>query len=115
MDDEESVNVAELLTDVQKTINLNAKAMRILESLTPGGSEFHNSPANCERWISGQKAMAHGIIQRKINRINELEDWLANLVDVLCTCDDLLPSQSAVDPTGHDEQCPYRQKAERKE
>jgi hypothetical protein len=107
MDDEESVNT---------------KAMRVLESLTPGGSEFHNSPANCERWISGQKAMAHGIIQRKINRIRQLESekdyllrHLGNLADCLCTCGYLLPSQSAIDPSAHTEQCPYRQKAESKE
>lgn len=28
--------------------------MRILESLTPGGSEFHNSPKNCAEWVRGR-------------------------------------------------------------
>lgn len=28
--------------------------MRILESLTPGGSEFHNNPKACEEWVRGR-------------------------------------------------------------
>lgn len=47
--------------------------MRILESLTPGGSEFHNSPDMCAEWIRGRLATT-GKIAAERNRLRgELE------------------------------------------
>lgn len=38
---------------------------RLIESLTPGGSEFHNAPENCAEWVRGRLASVANEVQKR--------------------------------------------------
>lgn len=50
---------------------------RLLESLTPQGSEFHNDPLRCAEWISEKLASRAKLAGER----NRMRDALQNLVD----------------------------------
>ena len=43
-------------------------AYRALESLTPGGSEFHESPDNCVRFVKNKLKGMHATLMRHKGR-----------------------------------------------
>lgn len=63
--------------------------MTILESLTPGGSEFHNSPKNCAEWVrdrlatSGKIAAERNDLRRQLEIERQLVDEFATKAAVL--------------------------------
>lgn len=64
--------------DKTRQAEINAQARKVLESLTPGGSEFHNNPEMCESYIrerlrNGHKAMKDRVrLQQEIDRLKGL-------------------------------------------
>lgn len=51
--------------------------MRLLESLTPGGSEFYENPENCVEWIQRRLASSFDLLLKAHIRIRDLEKQLA--------------------------------------
>jgi hypothetical protein len=48
--------IERLYDTITRLITRAEAAEQTLESLTPGGSEFHGSPANCAEWIGKRMA-----------------------------------------------------------
>src|SRR3990167_10314390 len=58
---------------------------RLLESLTPGGSEFHDNPEYCVEWAKSWRESNWKIAKKAIIRSRELEGEvkrLRNLVEI---------------------------------
>lgn len=51
----------------------DSKAMRLLESLTPGGSEFFNNPERCAKWIADRLTNAQRLTVDAVARRKEAE------------------------------------------
>ena len=58
-------------------VNSPEHAMRWLERLTPGGSEFHDDPENCFYLIVRERESRWEVIKRQQKRIRELEKLLS--------------------------------------
>jgi hypothetical protein len=58
-------------------VNAPDQAMRWLERLTPGGSEFHDEPENCFNHIIRERDSRWETIKRQQRRIRELEALLS--------------------------------------
>lgn len=62
-----------LQRDAMATPDADGAAMKILESLTPGGSEFYNDPQRCAEFIREQmEAMKKTILQLKRPAVDDL-------------------------------------------
>lgn len=49
------------------------QAERILESLTPGGSQFHGSPENCADWVRDRQKSYHDSLCRAVKDRNQAQ------------------------------------------
>ena len=58
-------------------VNRPDQAMRWLERLTPGGSEFHGEPENCFNHVIRERDARWETIKRQQRRIRELEALLS--------------------------------------
>ena len=80
---------AELHEDVAVIEAQNDRLMRHLESMTPGGSEFHNDPGRCVLWITQRNSsVIHQIELRKaaeaeVKRLREQIKLLTFQLDTL--------------------------------
>ena len=66
----------EQLKAVQARAN---KAERTLESLTPGGSEFHGSPENCADWVRDQRKTLYNALCRAMDERNQSQGAMARM------------------------------------
>ena len=76
--------------------------MRLLESLTPGGSEFHESPENCARFIRERKGKPYAAPDL-LAALTELSDAVTHahvdgegLISGCRVCDALAISRAAI-------------------
>lgn len=61
-----------------KLVAENQKIKRLLEELTPGGSEFHNDPEYCAKWIRENRQENHFSLAKIIKAEKEENKRLAD-------------------------------------
>ena len=85
----ESMTRHHLSTDVVGSIG--DRAMRLLEGLTPGGSEFRNDPERCAHWVTERRKSEHdalvhsAVLRHRAEMLAALDAVIIDMVDGLIT------------------------------
>lgn len=75
--------LANLITSSVRTQMGKCPAMRELEGLTPGGSEFYEDPKRCAETILGTRTSLMKQFVEKVKRVNVLEDTLKTIAALI--------------------------------
>lgn len=62
-------------------MNTESRAMRALERLTPGGSEFFNDPDRCAEWVSERRQAVTRQMMRAVRRRSAVLDAVEKLLE----------------------------------
>lgn len=73
---------------------IHERAMRLLESLTPNGSEFVDDPERCAEHIRDERTRQWELVKNKVKRVKELEDLVNSAQRA---ADALTPASEAYD------------------
>ncbi len=67
------------MSSSDETTTRTGDAMRLLEILTPGGSEFHENPQRCAAWVQERLDSAQRLTVRAYTERNEMRQENARL------------------------------------
>ena len=65
-------------------------AQELLESMTPGGSEFASDPEACAKWVRDYIDNLEHNVKRLVHQRNEVTQKLYHLLDILADAPELL-------------------------
>lgn len=57
------------------------RSQQILESLTPGGSEYFNDPERCGAYIKAKIQSQHELIKSQVKRLKEAEEEQGEMIE----------------------------------
>ena len=88
-------------------------AQELLESMTPGGSEFASDPEACAKYVRGRIASLEGNIKQLVRQRNEVTQKLYHFLDLLAGAVPLLELAAELIARLRCHNCPVRSRCPR--